>query len=79
VTGWAFGEQLHFLRGSFVQLPVAELVVTHFMSTRKPSRAVRWASFNRVRPRLDSDGYRERRRDVRSASEPEIKKRKRSG
>ncbi len=79
VTGWAYGEQLHFLRGCFVQQAIAEVVVSHFVSSRKPSRVVRWVPYNRVRPRLDSDQYRERRREARAKSEPKTKKPKRTG
>jgi hypothetical protein len=70
VGGWAFGEQLHFLAGSFVAHPVAEGVAAYFLATAEPSPVVPWASFNEVQPRLDSDGYRERRRRSRSKGDP---------
>jgi hypothetical protein len=66
VSHWAYGERLHFLAGSFVPQAVAEGVVAYFLATAEPSPVVQWASFNDVLPRLDSDGYRERRRQARS-------------
>ncbi len=66
VTHWAYGEQLHILAGSFVPQAVAEGVVVYFLATAEPSPVVRWVSFDDVLPRLDSDGYRERRRQARA-------------
>jgi hypothetical protein len=62
IKHWANGEQLFFLAASFVSQPAAERIVTTFLRNRGTSRVVRWASFNRVHPRMDSDAYRERRR-----------------
>jgi hypothetical protein len=62
VRHWAYGERLHFLAGCFVPQPAAERVVLDFLATREPSPAVAWVPFESVAPRLDSSGYRERRR-----------------
>lgn len=66
VKHWTYGVQLHFLAGSFVPQVAAERVVADFLATGEPSAVVEWVPFNDVLPRLDSDGYRDRRRQARA-------------
>jgi hypothetical protein len=68
IKHWACGEPMHFLAASFVPQSVAEQVVAHFISTKKPWPVVFWVPFDSIRPRLDVTEYREHQRQAKKSS-----------